>query len=105
MVPNGGFLVAPLLDHPVESSGQVADLVLRSDGQRFVETAPPRLRGHPRAAGGPERAMQLLSAFRLTKRPAKVRDAVRRPMGKSPKQEEATPRASRPRPNPRRTAH
>ena len=35
---------------------------------------------------------------------AKVRDAVRRRMGK-PAKEEATPRASRPRPSPRRTAH
>jgi len=36
---------------------------------------------------------------------AKVRDAVRKHMGKPPKEEEARPRASRPRPSPRRTAH
>ena len=36
---------------------------------------------------------------------AKVRDAVRKRMGKPPKEEEARPRASRPRPSPRRTAH
>jgi DNA end-binding protein Ku len=36
---------------------------------------------------------------------AKVRDAVRRRMGKPPKEEEPRPRASRPRPSPRRTAH
>ena len=36
---------------------------------------------------------------------AKVREAVRRRMGKSPKEEVARPRASRPRPSPRRTAH
>ena len=36
---------------------------------------------------------------------AKVRDAVRKRMGKPAKEEEARPRASRPRPSPRRTAH
>jgi DNA end-binding protein Ku len=36
---------------------------------------------------------------------AKVRDAVRKRMGKPPKEGEARPRASRPRPSPRRTAH
>jgi len=36
---------------------------------------------------------------------AKVRDAVRRKMGKPSKEEEPRPRASRPRPSPRRTAH
>ena len=35
----------------------------------------------------------------------KVRDAVRRRMGKPSKEEVARPRASRPRPSPRRTAH
>jgi len=35
---------------------------------------------------------------------AKVRDAVRKRMGKPPKEEEARPRASRPRPSGRRTA-
>jgi DNA end-binding protein Ku len=35
----------------------------------------------------------------------KVRDAVRRKMGKPAKEEEARPRASRHRPSPRRTAH
>jgi hypothetical protein len=36
---------------------------------------------------------------------AKVRDAVRRRMGKPAKEEAPRPRASRPRPGPRRTAH
>ena len=33
------LLEAQLLDHLIERGGQVADLVLRGDGQRFVETA------------------------------------------------------------------
>jgi DNA end-binding protein Ku len=36
---------------------------------------------------------------------AKVRDAVRKRMGKAEKEEMPRPRASRPRPSPRRTAH
>jgi DNA end-binding protein Ku len=36
---------------------------------------------------------------------AKVRDAVRRRMGKPSEEEKPRPRASRPRPSPRRTAH
>jgi DNA end-binding protein Ku len=36
---------------------------------------------------------------------AKVQDAVRKRMGKPPKEEETRPRASRPRPSQRRTAH
>jgi DNA end-binding protein Ku len=36
---------------------------------------------------------------------AKVRDAVRKRMGKPTEEEKPTPRASRPRPSPRRTAH
>ncbi|HET7448482.1 MAG TPA: Ku protein, partial [Methyloceanibacter sp.] len=36
---------------------------------------------------------------------AKVRDAVRKRMGKPPKEEEPRPRALRPRPSPRRTTH
>jgi len=36
---------------------------------------------------------------------AKVRDAVRRRMGKTSEKEKLRPRASRPRPSPRRTAH
>ena len=36
---------------------------------------------------------------------AKVRDAVRRGMGKPGKEEQPRPRPSRPRPSPRRTAH
>ena len=36
---------------------------------------------------------------------AKVRDAVRRRMGKPSEEERPRPRASRPRPSPRRTAH
>jgi len=36
---------------------------------------------------------------------AKVRDAVRRRMGKPVKEEQSRPRASRPGPSPRRTAH
>jgi hypothetical protein len=35
----------------------------------------------------------------------KVRDAVRRRLGKPSKEKEPSPRASRPRPSPRRTAH
>jgi DNA end-binding protein Ku len=36
---------------------------------------------------------------------AKVRDVVRKRMGKPEKEEQRRPRASRPRPSPRRTAH
>jgi len=36
---------------------------------------------------------------------AKVRDAVRRRMGKPSEEEQPRPRASRPRPSPRRMAH
>jgi DNA end-binding protein Ku len=54
----------------------------------------------------PKEVINIMAALKQSmesKGRAKVRDAVRRRMGK-PAKEEATPRASRPRPSPRRTA-
>jgi non-homologous end joining protein Ku len=49
--------------------------------------------------------MDALKESMQAKGRAKVRDAVRRRMGKATKEEESRPRVSRPRPSPRRTAH
>jgi DNA end-binding protein Ku len=49
--------------------------------------------------------MDALKESMQAKGRAKVRDAVRNRMGKPPKEEEPRPRASQPRPSPRRTAH
>jgi hypothetical protein len=49
--------------------------------------------------------MAVLKESMQAKGRAKIRDAVRKRMGKPPKEEEPIPRASRPRPSPRRTAH
>ena len=49
--------------------------------------------------------MDALKKSMQAKGRAKVRDAVRKRMGKPTQEEKPTPRASRPRPSPRRTAH
>jgi DNA end-binding protein Ku len=49
--------------------------------------------------------MAALKESMLAKGRAKVRDVVRKRMGKPEKEEQRRPRASRPRPSPRRTAH
>jgi DNA end-binding protein Ku len=49
--------------------------------------------------------MDALKESMQAKGRSKVRDAVRRRMGKPTKEQEPRPRASRPRPSPRRTAH
>src|SRR5678815_3851385 len=49
--------------------------------------------------------MDALKESMQAKGRAKVRDAVRRRMGKPSEEEKPRPRASRPRPSPRRTAH
>jgi tRNA U54 and U55 pseudouridine synthase Pus10 len=56
----------------------------------------------------PKEVINIMAALKESmqaKGRTKVRDAVRRRMGKSEKKEQARPRASRPRPSPRRTAH
>jgi DNA end-binding protein Ku len=56
----------------------------------------------------PKEVINIMAALKESmqaKGRAKVRDAVRRKMGKPPKAEGPRPRVSRPRPSPRRTAH
>jgi DNA end-binding protein Ku len=56
----------------------------------------------------PKEVINIMAALKQSmesKGRAKVRDAVRRRMGKPEKEELLRPRASRPRPSPRRTAH
>jgi hypothetical protein len=55
----------------------------------------------------PKEVIKIMAALKESmqaKGRTKVRDAVPRRMGKSEKKEQARPRASRPRPSPRRTA-
>jgi DNA end-binding protein Ku len=56
----------------------------------------------------PKEVINIMAALKESmqaKGRAKVRDAVRRRMGKPPEEERQRSRASRPRPSPRRTAH
>ena len=72
-----------------------------------VEERAPQIEVATKGKAKPEvvNIMAALKQSMESKGRAKVRDAVRRRMGKPSKEEEARPRASRPRPSPRRTAH
>jgi DNA end-binding protein Ku len=79
---------------------------LRELLQAKVEQRAPQIEIATEGKAKPEvvNIMAALKQSMESKGRAKVRDAVRRRMGKSA-EEEATPRASRPRPSQRRTAH
>jgi DNA end-binding protein Ku len=80
---------------------------LRELLQAKVEQRSPHIEVETEGKAKPEvvNIMAALKQSMQAKGRAKVRDAVRRRMGKPAKEEEARPRASRPRPSPRRTAH
>ena len=72
-----------------------------------VEQRAPQIEVATKGKAKPEvvNIMAALKQSMESKGRAKVRNAVRRRMGKPSKEEVARPRASRPRPSPRRTAH
>jgi DNA end-binding protein Ku len=74
--------------------------------QAKVEQRAPHIEVAPE--GKAPQVINIMAALKESmqaKGRAKVRDAVRKRMGKPTGEEKATPRASRPRPSPRRTAH
>jgi non-homologous end joining protein Ku len=75
--------------------------------QAKVEQRAPQIEVATEGKAKPEvvNIMAALKQSMESKGRAKVRNAVRRRMGKPSKEEVARPRASRPRPSPRRTAH
>jgi len=81
--------------------------VLRELLQAKVEQRAPQIEVATQGKTKPEvlNIMAALKASMQAKGRAKVRDAVRRRMGKPAKEEEARPRASRLQPSPRRTVH
>ena len=72
-----------------------------------VEERAPQIEVATKGKAKPEvvNIMAALKQSMESKGRAKVRDAVRRRMGKPAKEREARPRASRLRPSPRRAAH
>jgi DNA end-binding protein Ku len=72
-----------------------------------VEERAPQIEVATKGKAKPEvvNIMAALKQSMESKGRAKVRDAVRRRMGKTAKEREARPRASRLRPSPRRAAH
>jgi DNA end-binding protein Ku len=80
---------------------------LRELLQAKVEQRAPQIEVATEGKAKPEvvNIMAALKQSMESKGRAKVRNAVRRRMGKPSKEEVARPRASRPRPSPRRTAH
>jgi DNA end-binding protein Ku len=80
---------------------------LRELLQAKVEHRAPQIEVATEGKAKPEvvNIMAALKQSMESKGRAKVRNAVRRRMGKPSKEEVARPRASRPRPSPRRTAH
>ena len=72
-----------------------------------VEQRAPQIEVATKGKAKPEvvNTMAALKQSMESKGRAKVRDAVRRRMGKPAKEREARPRASRLRPSPRRAAH
>ena len=72
-----------------------------------VEQRAPQIEVATKSKAKPEvvNIMAALKQSMESKGRAKVRDAVRRRMGKPAKEREARPRASRLRPSPRRAAH
>ena len=80
---------------------------LRELLQAKVEQRAPQIVVAPEGKAEPKvvNIMAALKESMQAKGRAKVRDAVRRRMGKPEKEEMPGPRASRPRPSPRRTAH
>jgi DNA end-binding protein Ku len=80
---------------------------LRELLQAKVEQRAPQIEVVTEGKAKPE-VVNIMAALKQSmeaKGRAKVRDAVRRRMGKSEKKEQARPRASVSRPSPRRTAH
>jgi len=81
---------------------------LRELLQAKVEQRAASNRGCAGGQGSPKEVINIMAALKQSmqaKGRAKVRDAVRKRMGKPVKKEMARPRASGPRPSPRRTAH
>jgi DNA end-binding protein Ku len=80
---------------------------LRELLQAKVEQRAPQIEVATERKAKPEvvNIMAALKESMQAKGRAKVGDAVRRRMGKPSEKEQARPRASRPRPSPRRTAH
>ena len=80
---------------------------LRELLQAKIEQRAPQIEVATEGKAKPE-VVNIMAALKQSmeaKGRAKVRDAVRRKMGKPATEKEARPRASRPRPSPRRTAH
>jgi DNA end-binding protein Ku len=80
---------------------------LREFLQAKVEQRAPQIEIATEGKAKPE-VVNIMAALKKSmeaKGREKVRDAVRRRMGKAEREEGPTPRASRPRPSPRRTAH
>jgi DNA end-binding protein Ku len=80
---------------------------LRELLQAKVEQRAPQIEVATEGKAKPEvvNIMAALKQSMESKGRAKVRDAVRRRMGKASEEEQPRPKASRPRPSPRRTAH
>jgi DNA end-binding protein Ku len=80
---------------------------LREFLQAKVEQRAPQIEVATEGKAKPE-VVNIMAALKQSmeaKGRAKVQDAVRRQMGKASEDERPRPRASRPRPSPRRTAH